>query len=112
MTSHWQAFNLFTQPVNALCVYVDVDYSSDHNDPHRKTKTYCPTWEYNYGGQVYKQAESVYTNIGVPKVGEERTIMINPNNPNEIFRNNKSANVFVYVIGFLFVAFPLLVLIK
>lgn len=53
-----------------------------------KGKMYAPVWEYVFNNVSYRSSESVYTNLGKPKVDDESEIYVNPDDPEEIYRVN------------------------
>lgn len=91
-----------TEVVMARCIYLDSHIS---RDDHGSTRVYAPKWEYYFGGMVYQHQESTYSNVGVPRLGDEREIYVDPYDPNTIYRKDRSISILVLIIGavFLFV---------
>ncbi|SFB76858.1 DUF3592 domain-containing protein [Ruminococcus albus] len=94
-----------TQPVMAVCHDLHVSHSRD-SDGHSST-TYSPVWRYYFNGNYYEHHESGSSNIDVPRMGEQREIMIDPNDPLTIYRKSTSKMLFLLVFGLVFMAVPL-----
>ena len=97
-----------TQPVTAVCHDLHVSYSRDSNG--HSSKTYSPVWRYYYNGNYYEHHESTSSNIDVPRVGEERTIMIDPDDPLTICRKSITQLLFLTVFGLVFMAVPVIMM--
>lgn len=86
-----------TETVTATCASLDSRVvHSKHGVRHY---TYAPKWEYTVGGKAYKHQENQYSNRGVPVVGEEYEILVNPYDPNEIYRHDPSGLRFMLIMG-------------
>ena len=104
--------NRCTASVEAVCAEVLSKIASGssgrrgHRHHHR---VYAPVWEYFYDGRTIRKAESTYSNINVPQVGSTTELKINPDDPEDIYRKNGAAKVFVAIVGAIFVGVGLLV---
>lgn len=86
-----------TEKIRAVCIDL---YEEVRHEPEGGTSAvYIPKWEYSYDGKVYQQYEDRRTNVGVPNVGSERMIYVNPDDPNEIYRSNFQASIFTVIVG-------------
>lgn len=99
-----------TETVTAVCIGLDEKISHSHE--HGRTVLYAPKWEYSFGGRVYQHQETLHSNIGVPKIGSEYELYINPDDPDEIYRKDKKGNAFQYLFGIVFVVFGVLAMFK
>lgn len=91
-----------TEPIMARCVYLD----SRRETTNGRTKIlYAPKWEYSVDGAVYQHQENTYTNIKVPVVGEECELLMNPENPEQVYRKGDAASGFILIMGICFMAF-------
>jgi hypothetical protein len=74
-----------------------------HNkrNKNRDDITHCPVYEIYYNGQEMTVCNNVYTKGTTPKVGDIRTIYINPNNPNKYYevKQNRLIVIFISIIG-------------
>ena len=81
-----------TVEVNALVAGHSLEASNGH-------LLRTPVFKYEYGGRKYFAYDGVYSNTGkVPKVGEEVTIRIDPDEPSELSwsdKNNRSTFMFI-----------------
>lgn len=98
--------NTCTETITATCVYLDSHMSRSSHSHHR---VYAPKWEYTVGGKVYEHQENMYTNVGVPVVGEDYEILVNPYDPNEIYRRDPYTLTFILVMGAIFLASGILI---
>jgi hypothetical protein len=98
-----------TQPVTALCYDLHVSVSRD-SDGHT-SKTFSPVWRYYYNGNYYEHHERSSSNIDVPRVGQEYTLMIDPNDPLTIYRKSITQMLFMLVFGLVFMTVPLIMVI-
>ena len=97
-----------TLPVEATCVGHNSHLSSGgrrhhHHHHHHRHRVYAPIWEYYIDGRTIKKAETTYTNVNVPQVGSTREIMVNPDDPEDIYRKNGSAAFVTIFVGLVFV---------
>lgn len=90
-----------TETVMAKCVYVDSQMNSGKKGARR---VYAPKWEYYIDGRFYVHQENTYTNVHVPKVGEEHEIFVDPNDPDQIYRHNPSILIIMLIMGIMFTA--------
>lgn len=77
--------------VDAECVDVEKTY-------YEQNTVYAPIWKYTVNGQEYIIREISYTSRKID-IGEKKDIYINPDNPQEIFRESKRAAVGAAVVG-------------
>ena len=106
---HKSKMKKFTVPTEAVCINLDVHISRSRKGG--KTITYAPTWEYDFNGNLYTFKESTYTNLSVPKIGAVYHLLVNPNEPSEIYRPVKSVRILLFVIGFMFAAMGIFALV-
>lgn len=64
---------------------------------------YCPVYNFYYCGEHIDVCTNEYRNFDVPQVGQEVEILVNPDNPQEIFIPSKKAFAFIIVVGAAFV---------
>lgn len=72
---------------------------------------YCPIYQYEYRGKTYVQLRGVvYRGTDVPKLGDVTDILINPNNPEEIYfvDNGEIEKPLNMLIGTMFILIPAL----
>lgn len=103
---HKSKMKIFTVPTEAVCVNLDIHVSRSRKGG--KTITYAPTWEYGYNGNMYTYKESTYTNFSVPKIGAVYQVLMNPDEPDKIYRPVKGVRVLLFVIGAAFTFFGIL----
>ena len=96
-----------TQPVTAVCHDLHVSVSRDSDGT--TSRTYSPVWRYYFNGNYYEHHESHSSNIDVPRVGEERTLMIDPSDPLTIYRKSISQMLFLLIFGLIFMIVPMLI---
>lgn len=89
-----------TERITAVCTYLDKKLN--RSSKGGRYYTYAPKWEYTYNGKVYQHQERNHSNIGVPKIGEEYEIFINPDDPDEIYRKDLKGSIFQFFIGAIF----------
>ena len=106
ITKEIKAKNRCTAEVEAVVVDVKSRLSSGKN----RHRVYCPIFEYQYYGQTFQKSPDVYTNVGVPKIGDTKTVYINPNDPTDLYIKNYSATILSLILGLLFTGFSLLAL--
>lgn len=97
---HKQKMKIFTVPIEAVCIHLDCHISRSRKGG--KTITYAPTWEYNHNGNVYTYKESTYTNLNVPKVGVVYQLLMNPDEPEELYRPSRPVRILLLIIGLVF----------
>lgn len=86
------------------------------NDGHEqrvapKTGVCRPVWEYEYNGIKYRSTSEQYTGGLKIKQGDRYRIVINPNNPKELFCEENGSYKGNIIIGIVFIVLPLLFLI-
>lgn len=79
-------------------------YSSDDDGT-----TYTLTYSYRVNGNKY-EISTDYGTGSVPDIGTKKTIKYNPNNPHEAIISGMGSNGFLLIMGFMFVAIPLIIL--
>ncbi len=84
-----------TQPVSGRIVDMVKEYMEIHRTPN-----YAPVFEYVYNGVVYRE-KSVLNYSKKPTIGEERILMIDPNNPEKWFdpKGSKTAKLIFRIVG-------------
>lgn len=93
---------IYTQPIMAVCIFIKTEIMRDKDG----TKIlFAPKWEYTVGGKIYEYQETEYSNIDVPKIGEERQIFINPDDPDQAYRLNPGALALLICGGLMCIAF-------
>jgi hypothetical protein len=92
--------NRCSEKLMATCVKLDSHISTDSDGS--STRVYCPTWRFYFGGLEYNVKEKGYSNINVPKKGEERELYVNPENPREIYRKNPFVTAILVIMGAIF----------
>lgn len=93
---------------------VTVDAVCTHLNKKRGDKgstLYAPVWEYVYNDRAYKYAENVYSNINVPSEGDVLTLNIDPNNPSDAYRSDKSLGIILGITGVVFIIFGVLLIV-
>ena len=106
---HKHKMEVFTVTIEAVCIHLDHHISRTRKG--RRTITYAPTWEYDYNGNMYTYKESTYTNLNVPKVGAVYELLINPDEPEELYRPIKSVRMLLLFMGLMFTAMGILALV-
>lgn len=94
-----------TESVTATCIFLD---SRVHHGKHGAHRVYAPKWQYTVNGTSYEHQETSYTNRYVPNIGDEQEIFVNPEQPEEMYRDNKGVFAVVLPMGIIFVAVSLL----
>lgn len=89
-----------TERIMAVCIYLDKRLN--RSSKGGRYYTYAPQWEYTFNGRVYKHQEQGHSNIGVPKIGDEHEIFVNPDDPEEIYRKDIKGSLFQFFIGAIF----------
>lgn len=92
-----------TEIITAVCIRLNERLS--HSD-HHTTTVYAPVYNYYYDGQEYTVDETTYSNVGVPEVGSEVEIRINPQQPDDCYRPMARSRVILYVMGTVFIVMP------
>lgn len=97
---HKIKMNMYTMPIDAVCI--DLDCRISRSKHGGRTVLYAPSWEYEYNGNMYTYKESTYTNLNVPKVGAVYQMLMNPDEPGELYRPSKSVRTLLLIIGLAF----------
>lgn len=86
-----------TMTVTAKCASLDSRVA--HSKRGGRHYVYAPKWEYTVDGKVYEHQEKQYSNRGVPVVGSEYEILVNPDDPNDIYRHDHAGLKFILFLG-------------
>lgn len=89
-----------TDSVMAVCINVDSHRTRTSKGHH--TRVYAPTWKFVYQGREHIQKESTYSNVSVPKVGDEVELHINPSDPTDFYREAKGHSIMYAFMGVIF----------
>lgn len=87
--------------ISAKCIGLDQRYSTDSNGQSKIV--YAPKYSYNYFGTEYNSQSELYSNIDIPEIGTYQDVYINPINPSEIYRTSIKNNIFLIILGIIFV---------
>lgn len=90
-----------TLKIDATCTGLASRYSRNKNG--RAHRVFAPNWEYKVNGLTYEHQESTYTNVGYPEIGSVHEILVNPDDPVEIYRKT-GTQAFLVVFGLIFAA--------
>lgn len=90
-----------TKKVIAKCIDIDSNIVHGNNGTRR---VYAPKWEYYINGKFYEHQENTYTNVRVPRVGDEHEIFVNPYDANQIYRDNPYTLIILLLLGIMFTA--------
>ena len=84
----------FTLPVNAVCVDILSRRGSNGG------RVYCPVYAAFVGGKEVTIQRNVYTNIGVPKIGDERQLFISEKGEDGFYdpKSDSKITILLYVI--------------
>lgn len=96
-----------TDSVIAECINLDSHRS--HSSNGHSTRVYAPTWKFVYQGREFIQKESTYSNVSVPKVGEQVELHINPSDPTDFYRETKGHSIMFAFMGIIFTGISLLI---
>ena len=77
-----------------------------------QSNSYSPVYEYKFQERIYQQYTDVYANVGVPKIGNKKTIYINPNDPTKIYAKNYAETILIIIVSLLFMLISLIGLIS
>lgn len=101
-----------TFSVEATCVGLNSKLSNSgshrRGHHHRRQRLYAPIWEYFFDGRMIRKAETTYSNVNVPQVGDICELMVNPNDPEDVYRHDGGAIVVTTIVGLVFAAMGLL----
>lgn len=90
---------LFRKRKRERCsLHVDAECVDVEEMCYEQNNVYSPTWKYTVNGSEYIIRENSYTSRKID-IGAKKDIYVNPDNPREIFRENKSAAVGSAVVG-------------
>lgn len=95
-----------TATVTAQCVRHKCHLETDSQG--RSCVVVCPVYRYRFDGQEFVAQEDLYTNVGVPQIGEEISLFVNPDDPYDIYRPSFAGNAIPLTIGICFVAVSVL----
>ena len=81
-----------------------VDILSDHSDD---TTVYCPIYEFYYNGEPHRIKNNLYSNTGVPDIGEFREIYVDIENMDEYYEPKSviKSSILYAVVGGVFLFF-------
>lgn len=82
----------------ATAVVVELVERRAHGSHTTRHSTYAPVFEYEFGGRKYTHTSNISSYPPQFSVGEQVTIKVNPNNPNEIFYKPNAAIVFITIV--------------
>ncbi|WP_294492042.1 hypothetical protein, partial [uncultured Ruminococcus sp.] len=68
-----RAAEKYSTTVEGICIERKTRLGSDGNVLH------CPVYEITLNGETLRMEKEVYSNMGVPQIGESRTLYINEN---------------------------------
>lgn len=92
--------NTCTFAVDAKCVRFMEQYDMEDGT------TYAPVFEFYAGGELHTYCYDLYSNVGLPKVGDIETLYINPEDFNDIYRPTPSIlKKFIAFMGIVFTIF-------
>lgn len=97
---HNKKMKIFTVSIEACCIDLDFRYSKSKHGG--RTKLYAPVWEYDYNGNMYTYKENTYTNVNVPQIREVRQLLLNPDEPSELYRPSASIRIMLLIMGLAF----------
>ncbi|MDE6727633.1 MAG: DUF3592 domain-containing protein [Oscillospiraceae bacterium] len=84
-----------TEEATAVVVEMVEHKPQGHN---MRRITYAPVFEYEFGGKQYTYTSSTSSYPPQFSVGEQVTIKVNPNNPNEIYYKPSAAIVMITIV--------------
>ena len=86
-----------TEEVDAVVIDLIPSKGSEH-------RTYTPLYRYRYNGKDYEVHNSSYSNSGNPHIDEQRTLYIDPNDPETFFDKKRArSGIFTFFgIGMIF----------
>lgn len=89
-----------TEPVMATCVRILVDkVKLSHSTSYER----CPVWEFDFEGQTYRVTESSFSDHEGVELGDTQEILIDPNNPKNVYRKLRNSIKQVVIFGSFFV---------
>ena len=103
---HNKKMKKFTISIEACCIDLDFRYSRSKHG--RSIKLYAPIWQYDYNGNMYTYKENTYTNVNVPQIREVRQLLLNPDEPSELYRPSAFVRIMLLIMGLAFAAFGIL----
>jgi len=93
-----------TTPVTAKVIDLQLRQSIKKVNKHKRIKyTEYPILEYQYNGNDYKYERHIGYNVGVYKIGKTINLMINPDNPSEVYDPEETGMMKFFII------FPLII---
>jgi hypothetical protein len=75
--------SICTTPVSARIVDISKTYFGSRAD-YNKPPSYAPIYEFSFNGEVHSVASRLYSSR-TPTIGEVRTLMIDPRNPEHFY---------------------------
>lgn len=82
----------------ATAVVVEMVEHKPKGSSMKRRSTYAPVFEYEFGGKQYTYTSSTSSYPPQFSVGEQVTIKVNPNNPNEIYYKPSAAIVMITIV--------------
>lgn len=97
-----------TIAVDAKCERLKESYRTIDSDGmhscNSSIKIYSPVWSYYVGGKTYTYCDNCYSRTGYAKVGDIRTLYINPDNFNDVYSKKEfSVGIVLEIIGVMFI---------
>ena len=89
---------------------VVVDYNYQYDDENN-TELRAIIVEYLVDGRTYRKESTSYSSI-VRSIGDKVYVKYNPNNPSDAIWKNDSSNIFIPIVGGLFVVVGIFIVIK
>lgn len=79
-------FDIIREEIELMPLYVNVKKTSRSSMKTRYVRSFCsPIYELYYGGKTYILCDNNYNNFEIPDEGQERELLINPDNPQEFY---------------------------
>lgn len=97
----------FTERVVAVCTHIDTKRTTSASGNSMHT-VHCPHYSFEYQGKHYYVHNDSYSNISVPELGAAVYLRINPENPEQFYRESSGSAQFSYVIGILVLLFGIM----
>ncbi len=98
---------LYSEPVDAVCVEVETRWSKTVTNGHRH-KVYKPILYVRYNGNKYILFNDLSSNVCIPYVGQVMKIVMDKSNPSDFEMAGKNENNGELGLGIVFVIIPLI----
>lgn len=94
-----------TSQITATCVELERVRNNrvERSSSGIKHAAYYSIYAFQYGGEQYRVRSTIATNVDLPKLNEELTIYVNPENPNMFYRPSLPLQLVIYGLGFAFI---------